>query len=209
MNNEMMFDLTIVHFEEINNNPEYFEENKNGLKAKVIWIDPYDYIQAVLLRKINHSTSESKLENLKSLYDKGIKVPMPYLIYGDRDEPSNHFGQEGFNRAYTATLLNKKTIPVAIRYRETDENIPNFIKKHLICSYSLDVKIESLKNTCKDKNINFLSFEEYSKKVDNSLKKEEIEPKYLKYLELSISQIQNDKDMIQDTVNIIESEIKR
>ena len=189
MSEDMMFDLTIVHFQEINNNPEYFENNKDGLKTKVIWISPYDYIKAVTLRKEHHTTSESKLKNLKLLYEQGIKVPMPYLIYGDRDEHSNHFGQEGFNRAYSAICINKESIPVAVRYREEDENIPSFIKKHLLSTYvQFDIQVENLKNSCKEKNIKFIDLDEYSQKVENKLAKDEIESKYIKYLELSVSQ---------------------
>jgi len=125
---EMMFDLSIIHFQEIFDDPEYFSENKNGLKAKLIWLNPSDYIDAVLINKPNHKTTEEKMNNLRRIYEEGIKVPAPYLIYGERDEHNNHFGQEGFNRAYTATMIGKEFIPIYIRYRDFDENIPLNIK---------------------------------------------------------------------------------
>lgn len=143
---EMMFDLSKVHFQEIFNEPDYFNENKNGLKVKLIWISPFDYMDAVLFNKPNHKTTEEKLNNLKQAYDKGIKVPPPYLVYGERDEHSNHFGQEGFNRAYTATMIGKELIPVYIRYRDFDENIPIHIKIHLEDFPSIEESKEIINN---------------------------------------------------------------
>jgi hypothetical protein len=125
---EMMFDSK-PHFEEVFNNPEYFHKEKEGLKATVIYISPYDYIDAVHFVHQDHKASDDKLSRLKEAYDLGIKVPMPYLAYGERDEDSYRFGQEGFNRAITATMIGKCSIPVSVRYRENDKNIPDFIKK--------------------------------------------------------------------------------
>lgn len=125
---EKMFFLE-SHFKEIGNDPEYFLNEKQGLKSLVIDLNPYLYMEAVNLVKKEHKISSIKLESLKDAYDSGIKVPMPYLYYGDRDEISESFGQEGYNRAYTATMIGKETIPVSIRYRDNDVNIPDFIKK--------------------------------------------------------------------------------
>ncbi|WP_152633139.1 ADP-ribosyltransferase-containing protein [Aliarcobacter butzleri] len=117
-----------VLFKEVFENHEYFNENKDGLKAKLIYLDPYDYVEAVNKVKPKHKHSEDKLQSLKNAYDNGIKVPVPYLTYGSRDEASSDFGQEGYNRAVHATYIGRRTIPVFVRYRENDENIPQAIK---------------------------------------------------------------------------------
>lgn len=152
---EMMFNLTNLNFKEIYNDPEYFLENKNGLKATIIFMNPYDYIEAVIEKKTKHEVSTKKLNSLKLAYEQGIKVPLPYLIYGSRDQNEDddgyYFGQEGFNRAYTATLIGKTTIPVEIRYRENDINIPNVVKKYLLKNIEINVEEEKeSKNTIKN-----------------------------------------------------------
>lgn len=126
--NEQMF-LLEPHFKEIFKDQYYFEKEKYGLRVLVVDISPYDYIDAVNLIKQSHSTCDKKLKSLKEAYDNGIKVPMPYLAYGERDENKASFGQEGYNRAYTSTMIGKETIPVTIRYREDDFFVPDFIRK--------------------------------------------------------------------------------
>jgi len=121
-------------FKEILKDPSYFSEKKSGLKAITVWMNPNDYIDIVELNQPDHKkygADESKLAKLRDTYEKGIKVDMPYLIFGDREKPSKSFSQEGYNRATTAIMVGKKVIPVAIRYRDTDKSIPLFIRKYL------------------------------------------------------------------------------
>lgn len=127
LSKDTMFNDEVL-FKEVFENHQYFNENKDGLKAKLIYIDPYDYIEAVNKVKPTHKHSEDKLQSLKNAYDNGIKVPVPYLAYGSRDEANSDFGQEGYNRAVHATYIGRRTIPVFVRYRENDENIPQAIK---------------------------------------------------------------------------------
>jgi hypothetical protein len=133
LNGEQMFNDR-VGFEEIANDSEYFYENKEGLKAIVVKMPPSDYIKAVELRQSDHKeygASEDKLDNLRLVYEEGILVDIPDLSYGSRDVADNYFTQEGYNRAVTAQKIDKENIPVAIRYREEDKNIPDFILKYI------------------------------------------------------------------------------
>jgi L-rhamnose mutarotase len=126
---EQMFDTDNFQFNEIFENPSYFQENKHGIKSIIVNISPYTYMETVNSFKKFHSHSEVKLKSLKEAYDSNIKVPMPYLAFGERDSmDEQYFGQEGYNRAYTSTMIGKTTIPVAIRYRENDDSIPKEIK---------------------------------------------------------------------------------
>ncbi len=123
-----------VGFDEVVKNKAYFEQEKDGLKAVVVTMPPQDYIKAVEERQPDHKNygaDEDKLDNLKEVYEAGIKVDVPMLAYGGRDSDSDLFQQEGYHRAVSAQMINKELIPVAIRYREGDENIPDFIKKHI------------------------------------------------------------------------------
>ena len=123
-----------VGFDEVIKNKAYFEQEKDGLKAVVVTMPPQDYIKAVEKRQPDHKeygANEDKLDNLKEVYEAGIKVDVPMLAYGGRDSDSDLFQQEGYHRAVSAQMINKELIPVAIRYREGDENIPDFIKKHI------------------------------------------------------------------------------
>ena len=92
------------------------------------------YIEAVELRQPDHKTfgaSQEKLDNLKEVYEAGIKVDIPMLAYGSRDSHSDLFSQEGYHRATSALTIGKELIPVAIRYREDDSNIPDYIKHYI------------------------------------------------------------------------------
>lgn len=146
LSGEQMFNDE-VKFEEVFNNKEYFEKKKQGLKAVVVSMSPYDYIEAVELRQSDHrnyGASTDKLDNLHEVYQMGIKVDIPFLAYGSRDEAgSDLFQQEGYHRATFASMIGKKLIPVAIRYREDDELIPDFIKERISTS-SLEIKDSSL-----------------------------------------------------------------
>jgi len=133
LNGEQMFNDRVM-FDEVVNNKAYFESQKHGLKAVVVAMPPQDYIEAVELRQPDHKTfgaSQEKLDNLKEVYEAGIKVDIPMLAYGSRDSHSDLFSQEGYHRATSALTIGKELIPVAIRYREDDENIPDFIKEHI------------------------------------------------------------------------------
>lgn len=129
------FNPNIIKFQEVFNNPHYFEENKRGIKAKVIYLSPDEYMTAVRLKRPNHIESESKLDSIRLAMKSNVRLETPYLYYGsvDIDEESdlNTFGQEGYNRSFVAKELGAKEIPVFIRYRENDTNIPSFIKEKL------------------------------------------------------------------------------
>ena len=133
--NEQMFDLSKGRFGEIEGDPSYFNDKKKGLKTKVVYMDPNDYMKMVEKRQPDHAkygTDDEKMASLKEAYESGTKVPMPQLAFGARDYPGDdYFAQEGYNRAATATMINKTKIPVSVRYRSDDENIPDFIKKYL------------------------------------------------------------------------------
>mgnify|MGYP003349264940 CR=1 FL=1 len=121
-------------FKEVANNPEYFMKNKQGLQTKVVAMKPQDYIKVVEDKQPLHKkygAQESKLLALKQKYDEGTLVDMPYLAFGARDEPSKDFMQEGYHRATNALYYGIDRIPVAIRYREGDKNIPTYIKNYL------------------------------------------------------------------------------
>ena len=123
-----------VGFEEISNDKDYFLNQKDGLKAVVVSMPPEDYIRVVEDRQPDHKrygASQDKLDNLKDVYEAGIKVDIPILGFGSRERASDDFSQEGYHRASSASMINKELIPVAIRYREDDENIPDFIKEHI------------------------------------------------------------------------------
>jgi hypothetical protein len=133
LNGEKMFNDRVM-FDEVINNKSYFEKQKHGLMAVVVAMPPQDYIEAVELRQPDHKifgASQEKLDNLKEVYEAGIKVDIPMLAYGYRDSHSDLFSQEGYHRATSALAIGKELIPVAIRYREDDENIPDFIKEHI------------------------------------------------------------------------------
>ena len=130
---EQMFNDRVM-FDEVINNKAYFEQQKDGLKAVVVAMPPQDYIEAVELRQPDHKTfgaSQPKLDNLREVYEAGIKVDIPMLAYGSRDSHSDLFQQEGYHRATSAILIGRELIPVAIRYREDDNNIPDFIKRSI------------------------------------------------------------------------------
>jgi len=150
LDGEQMFNNKVA-FDEIHENPEYFERQKDGLKAIVVKMPPRDYCLAVEERQIEHKengASKEKLAHLKEVYEAGIKVDIPMLAYGSRESKSKDidlFQQEGYHRAISALLLGKEFIPVAIRYREGDSNIPDYIKEHIENN-----KLDIVKNnTCK------------------------------------------------------------
>ena len=121
-------------FEEIHKDPQYFQDKKDGLKAIVVEMLAADYMKAVEERQPDHKKygiDKDKMRNLEKAYEVGIKVDIPILAYGGRDKHNDLFQQEGYHRAATALLINKKFIPVAIRYREDDSNIPYYIKMNI------------------------------------------------------------------------------
>lgn len=137
LSGEQMFNDR-VGFDDILNDKEYFKNNKQGLKAVVVSMPPCDYIEAVELRQSEHreyGACNNKLDNLYEVYEMGIKVDIPLLSYGSKDEAGDDlFQQEGYHRATFASMIGKKLIPVGIRYREDDELVPDFIKEHIVNS---------------------------------------------------------------------------
>ena len=136
LDGEQMFNNKVA-FDEVYENSEYFERQKDGLKAVVVKMPPRDYCLAVEERQVEHKengASKEKLSHLKEVYESGIKVDIPMLAYGSRESKSKDtdlFQQEGYHRAVNALLSGKEFIPVAIRYREGDSNIPDYIKEHI------------------------------------------------------------------------------
>ena len=130
---EKMFNDRVV-FEDIHNDKEYFQNSKHGLRAVVVSMPSQDYISAVEERLLDHkkyAPINEKLYHLRDVYDHKIKVDIPMLAYGSIDKIDDLFLQEGYHRATFALHVEKKEIPVAIRYREEDENIPDYIKEHI------------------------------------------------------------------------------
>ena len=118
-------------FKEVLNDPTYFMNKKDGLQVKIVNMTPDEYMQTVEQFQKGHKSRDSSVESLKKAFQEGTSVSMPWLSFGERDAKKAAFGQEGYNRAYTAKELGDTTIPVAIRYREDDKKIPAFIKKYL------------------------------------------------------------------------------
>jgi len=124
-----------IRFKEIFINPEYFKSNKQGLLAALVYLSPDEYMRAVELRQTNHKPDDEKLERIRDYRDAGNKFEAPFLEYGYRDLSDNedykHFAQEGYNRACYMEMMGLKEIPVFIRYREDDMDIPEFIREKL------------------------------------------------------------------------------
>ncbi len=125
-------------------NADYFFENKNKYKTKLILINPDEYIQAVKLKQPRHAIDMKKIKKLEGFAKEGLKFEIPYLRYGsidiDEEEDKYTFGQEGYNRSLIAKDKKIKEIPVIICYREEDESIPNFIKEKLNPSIPINQK---------------------------------------------------------------------
>lgn len=134
-----------VRFDEVFRNPDYFKENKQGLTAAMVYLTPDEYMSAVELRQKGHTFSLEKVEGIRDFRDAGNKLEAPFLEYGYRDLNSQddyrHFAQEGYNRAYYMQMTGVKEIPVFIRYREDDEDVPSFIMQKLQGSKTLDKKL--------------------------------------------------------------------
>jgi len=114
--------------QEVLNNPDYFLQNKGGLKVVKLWISPSEYMGAVALQQSDHQPSEEKISSILEGVKDGAIFETPYLFYGPRDPGDEYaFRQEGFNRAWAAEELEVEHIPVWVRYREDDFQIPHFI----------------------------------------------------------------------------------
>lgn len=131
-----LFQEEITAYKNLFSNQEYYFENKNKYQAKLIYITPDEYIQAVKLKQPRHALDMRKIRNLETLSKDGIKFEIPYLRYGSIDideEIDRHtFGQEGYNRSIIAKDKKIDKIPTIVCYREDDESIPDFIKEKLI-----------------------------------------------------------------------------
>lgn len=143
MTNHPMFEG--VRFDEVFRNPDYFKENKQGLSAAMVYLTPDEYMSAVELRQKGHTFSLEKVEGIRDFRDAGNKLEAPFLEYGYKDLDSQddykHFTQEGYNRAYYMQMMGVKEIPVFIRYREDDKDVPDFIIQKLQGGKTLDKKI--------------------------------------------------------------------
>ena len=131
-------------FKELVRDPKYFLRNKKGLKSKVVDMPPENYIAAVEARQPDHKrygAEQDKLDKLRKTYEEGTLVDMPMLAYGGRDFPSDDFQQEGYHRARTAYDAGKRSMPVAIRYRDGDKNIPNYIQDSLDMTASVTTNL--------------------------------------------------------------------
>lgn len=122
---EMMFDLKSP-------SPEFLN-NSQDIETLIIDLEPFLYMETIN-KKNTLSLSEEMLNSLRNLYEQNTKVPIPFLLYGEKDlkHTSLEIEREGYHRAYTATLIGKETIPVFIQFRENDSDIPAEIKKAIL-----------------------------------------------------------------------------
>lgn len=135
-----------IRFKEIFTDPDYFKKNKNGLVAALVYLSPSEYMDAVELCQKEHTYSQEKLDGIREYRDAGNKFETPYLKYGFRDLHNENskpfFAQEGYNRAYYMQMMGINKIPVFIRYRENDINIPTFLQEKLAIKI-IDEKINN------------------------------------------------------------------
>lgn len=196
-NKENIFSLE-PHFKEVFNEPDYFFNEKKGLKAKIIYITPDEYINAVLTNKPEHKSSENKIESIKVVHEKNILIDMPYLMYGDRDiEDENTFGQEGFNRSVYAKSIGINKIPVSIRYRENDKNIPDFIAKYL--KDDMEISLNNLYQFDKNTQKNYLNKE--LKKAQDDIVSDD---RKISMIKSAINEINNEDNVIEPVASDFE-----
>lgn len=120
-----------IVFDEVFRNPEYFSSEKDGLRAALLYLTPDEYMEAVENAKPGHDATQSKIDGIKDFVEAGNRIEPPCLAYGDRDEHTDDFRQEGYNRAWYAREIGRQTIPVFVRYRENDPNIPELLREYL------------------------------------------------------------------------------
>jgi len=143
------FQFEDIRFKEIFTNPDYFKKNKNDLVAALVYLSPSEYMDAVELCQKEHTFSQDKLDSIRDFRDAGNKFEPPFLIYGYRDlhndDEKPYFSQEGYNRAYYMQMMGLKEIPVFVRYRENDTNIPSFLREKLeieIQGYKMETELK-------------------------------------------------------------------
>jgi len=142
------FQFEGIRFKEVFTDPDYFKNNKDGLAAALVYLSPSEYMDAVELCQEGHTFSQDKLDSIRDFRNAGNKFETPFLIYGYRDSYNDdekpYFSQEGYNRAYYMQMMGLEEIPVFVRYRENDTNIPNFLKEKLEISFEDNVQKDFL-----------------------------------------------------------------